>query len=339
MKVGVIGAGGVGAACLMALVLRASAREIVVVDRTAKRAKAVATDIRYGTPLGPRIDVTEGDYDALAGAALVMITAGVNEKAGGATDRSDPEGRLKLLDKNADVYRDIVPKVVQAAPRAVLLVVTDPPDPLADLTRQLAGHDAVLSTGTWLDSLRFRTHLARKLEVSPDTVEAQILGEHGTSEVFIWSGARVAGVPLSALLRQRAQDEAEFRKSVEHEVRYANIAIIEGNEASQYGIGIVCARITEAVLRDEGLAVPNRRLQQGARPAIITARRDRTPRPARILSTLVVPGGRRTPRSQRGGTEAGGGQIVEALAAPSRCGVRTSACAGGSTEAATPTRS
>ncbi|WP_428487119.1 lactate/malate family dehydrogenase [Rhodopila sp.] len=256
MKVGVVGAGGVGAACVMALVLRGSAREIVVVDRTAKRAKAVATDIRYGVPLGPRVNVTEGEYGDLAGAGLVMVTVGANEKAGGATDRGDPEGRLKLLDKNVEVYRDIVPQVVRAAPDAVLLVVTDPPDPLADLTRALAGHDAVLSTGTWLDSLRFRTHIACKLDVSPDTVEAQILGEHGTSEVFVWSSARIAGVPLSELLRQRGEDAADFRKSVEEEVRYANIAIIEGNEASQYGIGIICARIAEAVTRDEGLAVP-----------------------------------------------------------------------------------
>jgi L-lactate dehydrogenase len=256
MKVGVIGAGGVGAACVMALVLRGSARQIVLVDRTASRAKAVATDISYGVPLGPRIDVVDGDYSALAGAGLIMITSGVNEKAGGATDRTDPEGRLKLLDKNARIYRDIIPQIVRAAPDAVLLAVTDPPDPLADLIRTLAGHDAVLSTGTWLDSLRFRTHIARKLGVSPDSVEAQILGEHGTSEVFVWSSARVAGVPLTSLLRQRGDDAAEFRKSVEQEVRYANIAIIEGNEASQYGIGMVCARIAEAVLRDEGLAVP-----------------------------------------------------------------------------------
>jgi L-lactate dehydrogenase len=256
MKVGVIGAGGVGAACVMALVLRGTAREIVIVDRTAKRARALATDVRYGVPLGPQIDVVGGDYSALAGAGCVMITAGVNEKTGGATDRSDPEGRLKLLDKNAAIYRDIIPQVARAAPDAVLLVVTDPPDPLADLTRGLASHNAVLSTGTWLDSLRFRTHVARKLEVSPDSVEAQILGEHGTSEVFVWSGVRVAGVPLSDLLRQRGDDEASFRQDVEQEVRYANIAIIEGNDASQYGIGIVCARIAEAVLRDEGLAVP-----------------------------------------------------------------------------------
>lgn len=256
MTVGIVGAGGVGAACLMALVNRNSARQIVVVDRTAKRARAVATDIRYGVPLGPHIEVREGDYGDLRGAGIVLITVGVNEKAGGATDRSDPEGRLKLLDKNVEVYRSVVPLIVAAAPEAVLLVVTDPPDPLADLTRQLAGHDRVLSTGTWLDSLRFRTHIGQKLGISPETVEAQILGEHGTSEVFVWSSARVAGVPLQDVLRQRGMDAMVFRTGVEDDVRYANIAIIEGNDASQYGIGIVCARIAEAVLRDEGLTVP-----------------------------------------------------------------------------------
>jgi L-lactate dehydrogenase len=246
----------VGAACLSALVLRNSARHIVVIDRNQARAKAVATDLRYGIPLGPRIDITDGDYADLAGAGVVLVTAGVNEKTGGATDRSDPAGRLKLLDQNVAVYRDIVPQIVRAAPDAVLVTVTDPPDPLADLARQLAGHNAVLSTGTWLDSLRFRTHIAQRLGVSAETVEAQILGEHGTSEVFVWSSARVAGVPLADLLRQRGEDLAEFRKGVEQEVRYANITIIEGNDASQYGIGMVSARIAEAVLRDEGLAVP-----------------------------------------------------------------------------------
>jgi L-lactate dehydrogenase len=95
--------------------------------------------------------VTDGDYSDLSGAALVMITAGVNEKAGGATDRGDPLGRLRLLDKNAEVYRQVVPLIKAAASDAVLLVVTDPPDPLAFLTRELAGHERVLSTGTFLD--------------------------------------------------------------------------------------------------------------------------------------------------------------------------------------------
>src|SRR6266516_4329957 len=114
---------------------------------------------------------------------LVVRTAGVNERAGGATDRSDPQGRLRLLDTNAKVYAQIVPKVVAVAPGAVLMVVTDPPDPLADLTRRLAGHDRVFSTGTLIDSLRFRVHLADRLRVRPRDVQAMGVGEHGIGAV------------------------------------------------------------------------------------------------------------------------------------------------------------
>ncbi|MGO8919156.1 MAG: lactate/malate family dehydrogenase [Stellaceae bacterium] len=256
MKVGVIGAGAVGAACVFALVMRAAAREIVLIDRVRARAKAVAADMRYGTPLGSRVDLADGDYPELAGAAVVMITAGVNEKTGGATDRSDPAGRLRLLDTNAGIYRDIVPRIIAAAPGAVILVITDPPDPLADLARALAGHGRILSTGTYLDSLRLRVHLGQALGVDAASVEAQVLGEHGTSEVFIWSGVRIAGVPLADVLAQRGLALEQWRARLEREVRYANIAIIEGNNASQYGIGMVSARIAEMVLRDEQAAIP-----------------------------------------------------------------------------------
>jgi L-lactate dehydrogenase len=245
MKIGVIGAGAVGAACLLATVMRGSAREIVVVNRDRKRAKGVATDLRYGAALSPAVDIRDGDYPDLAGAALVMITAGVNEKAGGATDRSDPAGRLRLLDKNVEVYREILPRLFEVAPGTVVLVVTDPPDPLADLVRAF-GFRRVMSTGTFLDSLRFRYHLARHYDVDPKSVEALVVGEHGTSQVFLWSSARVAGMPVADAPRER----------IEQEVRFANIAIIEGTGASQYGIGMACARIAQIVLRDERAAIP-----------------------------------------------------------------------------------
>jgi L-lactate dehydrogenase len=145
MKLGIVGTGQVGCAIALAAVTRGSAREIVLVNRTRKTAEAVATDIRYGTPLCDRVDVKDADYDGLEGAGLVLITSGVNEKTGGAIDRSDPEGRLKLLDQNAAIYREIVPKIVRAAPMAVLVAVTDPPDPLADVAREAAGHDRVLA--------------------------------------------------------------------------------------------------------------------------------------------------------------------------------------------------
>jgi L-lactate dehydrogenase len=257
MKIGIIGAGAVGAACAMATVMRGCASELVLVNRGRERAKGMATDMGYGAPLSSTTRVTDGDYSDLAGASLVMVTVGVNEKSGGATDRSDPAGRLRLLDKNAEVYREVIPRISAAAPDAVLLVVTDPPDPLAWLTRELARHDRVLSTGTLLDSLRFRVHLGRKLNVAPTSIEAQVLGEHGTSQIFHWSGARVGGVPVAEALGQCGlQHDDGFRAAIEKEVRYANITIIEGIGASQYGIGMVCARIAEIVLRDERAVVP-----------------------------------------------------------------------------------
>jgi L-lactate dehydrogenase len=257
MKIGIIGAGAVGAACAMATIMRGCARELVLVNRDRDRAAGMATDMGYGAPLSSTTKVTDGDYSDLAGAALVMITAGVNEKSGGATDRNDPQGRLRLLDKNAEIYREVIPGIIETARDAVLLVVTDPPDPLAYLAREVAGHDRVLSTGTLLDSLRFRVHLGRKLKVAPTSVEAQVLGEHGTSQLFQWSGVRVGGVPISDALGQCGlPHDDNFRATIEKEVRYANITIIEGIGASQYGIGMVCARIAEIVLRDERAAIP-----------------------------------------------------------------------------------
>jgi L-lactate dehydrogenase len=167
MKVGIVGAGGVGTACVFAMALRGSARELVLVNRRRERARGTIGDLQYGAVLAPTVSLRAGDYDDLAGAEIVMITAGANEKAGGATDRDDAAGRLRLLRTNAGVYRDVVPRIVAGAPDALLVVITDPPDPLADLTRRLAGHRRVLSSGTFLDSLRFQFHLGQRLGVQP----------------------------------------------------------------------------------------------------------------------------------------------------------------------------
>ena len=152
--------------------------------------------------------------------------------------------------------RQILAKVeLSVVPDAVVLVVTDPPDPLADFVRMF-GFERVLSSGTFLDSLRFRFHLARQLNVNPNYVEAQILGEHGTSQVFLWSSARLAGIPLFDALQRTGRSREDLQRDIEHDVRYANIAIIEGNQASQFGIGMVSARIAEMVLRDERAVIP-----------------------------------------------------------------------------------
>ena len=251
MKIGIVGIGAVGAATAMAIVLRSRVRELILVNRDRARAKAVATDLRYGVPLGGPITIADGDYSDLAGAAVVIIAAGMNEKAGGATDRNDPAGRLRLLGANIKVYEAIVPRIAAAARDVVILVATDPPEPLVDVARRLAGHGHVIGTGTHLDSLRFRVHLAQRLGVSAVSVDAYVVGEHGTSSVFLWSSANVGGMSVEQMVAQRTIAFDEFRRAVEHDVRYANISIIEGIGASQYGIGIVAGRIAEGVARDE----------------------------------------------------------------------------------------
>jgi L-lactate dehydrogenase len=240
----------------MAIAMRGRAIELVLINRNRARARGVATDIRYGLALTGVTAISDADYADLAGASAVVVTAGINEKAGGATDRADPKGRLRLLGANVPVYQDIVPRIVAAAPDAVVIVATDPPEPLAEVARRLSPQARVISTGTYLDSLRFRVHLAQRLGVSASFVDAYVVGEHGTSSVFVWSSAAVGGRSVESVASNRGIAFAQFRDAIEQEVRYANISIIEGTGASQYGIGMVNARIAEAVARDERAVFP-----------------------------------------------------------------------------------
>jgi L-lactate dehydrogenase len=256
MKVGIIGVGNVGTACAKAMLLRGCCHEIVLLDLDERRARGVATDLSHGELLCPPTRIRAGGYEDLSDAAVVVVTAGINEQAGKATDREDTLGRLRLLEPNARAYREIVPQIIAVAPEAPILVVTDPPDPLADVARGLTSTNPVLSAGTLLDTLRFRLQVGRRLGCHPSSVEALVVGEHGTSQVYLWSSARIGGVPVLDLATRQGRDVAAFRTEVENAVKYANIDIIEGTGASQHGIGIVTARIVEAMLRDEGLVAP-----------------------------------------------------------------------------------
>jgi L-lactate dehydrogenase len=155
MKAGIVGIGSVGRAAALATLQRGSAQELILVNRNSNVSKAVALDMGYGAPLGASTSIRAGDYRQLAGAGIVVIAAGVNEKTGGATDRQDQSGRLRLLERNVQVMHDVVPPIVAEAPSAVILVATDPPDPLTDVVRDLAPGANVFGTGTCLDSLRF----------------------------------------------------------------------------------------------------------------------------------------------------------------------------------------
>ena len=256
MKVGIVGVGRVGGSAALNMAVRASCREMVLIDTYRQLAVSQALDISKTSALvsGPR--VRAGDYQDLAGAAIVVLSPGINEKAGGADNPADKEGRHRLLDTNVPIFREVVPKVIAAAPDAILLVVTNPLDPMVELTRRLAAGKAVLGTGTFLDSLRFKTALAEQLGVAPQSVNAIVIGEHGLSSVLLWSKVTIGGIALGPYLAGRGIDGQALRKSVEEYVKQGNINVIKGKGASEFAIGTVIARVVEIILRDECIVTP-----------------------------------------------------------------------------------
>jgi L-lactate dehydrogenase len=182
----------------------------------------------------------------LAGAHLVVLTAGVSQRPG--------ETRLELLGRNARVFEGVVPAVLRHAPEAVLLVATNPVDVMTQVATRIAGlpPGRVLGSGTILDTARFRALLGESLQISIASIHAYVLGEHGDSEVLVWSDARVGGIPLEAFAAQLGRPvDAAARARIDEGVRRAAYAIIEGKGATCYGIGAGLARLARAALRDE----------------------------------------------------------------------------------------
>ncbi len=248
-KLGIVGAGQVGSAAAYAMVMSDVGREIVLVDLNAKRAEAEANDIRHAVPFAHPVDVYSGDYAALAGCRTVVITAGVNQKPG--------ETRLQLLERNAAVFRDVVPNVLRHAPDAVLVVATNPVDVTTHMTAHFAREfglpsSRVVGSGTTLDTARFRTLLGQRVGVDARHVHAYVVGEHGDSEVLTWSLATIGGMELDDFARRRgvALGDAE-RAEIDTAVRRAAYSIIEGKGATFYGIGAALARIVDVILSDQ----------------------------------------------------------------------------------------
>lgn len=243
MKVGVVGAGLVGATAAYAMTLRDSCSEIVLVDQDESRAQAEAQDIAHAAPISHGVRVSSGDYAALQGSKLVLIAAGANQKPG--------EGRTELLEKNAEIFRQVIPQVAEHAPGAVLLIATNPVDALTDLAVHLAPEHAVMGSGTVLDSARLRWLIAQRAGVDATNVHGYVLGEHGDSEVIAWSSATVAGLPVAEFMAARGLPwTPEIRAEIETGTRDAAASIIGGKRATYYGIGAALARIAERVLGD-----------------------------------------------------------------------------------------
>lgn len=246
MKIGIVGAGMVGASTAYATALLGRAREIVLVDINPALARAQAEDIAHALPFATQSALSAGGYDALAGAGIVIIAAGVSQRPG--------ETRLDLLARNAEVFRAVVDATLKAAPDAVLLIASNPVDVMTGITTRLSGLPAarVIGSGTILDSARFRHLIGQHLGVDPRSVHAYVLGEHGDSEVLAWSSAQVGALPLAeAAANMHAPITDALRREIDQGVRGAAYRIIEGKGATYFGIGAGLARLVTAIGNDE----------------------------------------------------------------------------------------
>ncbi|RMG83985.1 MAG: L-lactate dehydrogenase [Chloroflexi bacterium] len=248
MRIGIVGSGLVGATAAYALVMRGVGRSVVLVDLNQKRAQAEADDIYHAVPFAAPLDIVAGDYDALKGCRIVIIAAGVNQKPG--------ETRLQLLERNAAVFRQVVPSILTVAPDALLLVATNPVDIMTHLAARFAAEHGVpssrvIGSGTTLDTARFRALLGRHLGVDARHIHAYVVGEHGDSEVLTWSLATVGGIPLKTYLEEREiKLDEEDRQRIDKGVRNAAYHIIDGKGATYYGIGSALAYIADVILHD-----------------------------------------------------------------------------------------
>jgi L-lactate dehydrogenase len=249
MKVGIVGSGFVGATAGYALVMQGVGREVVFVDKNAARAEAEADDIRHAVPFAHPLEIRAGGYEALDDCRVVLLCAGVGQKPG--------ETRLQLLQRNAQVFHEVVPAVLTSAPDAVLVVATNPVDLMTHLAARYAADcgvpaGRVFGSGTTLDTARFRSLLGSHCGIDSHHIHANVIGEHGDSEVLTWSLATVAGMPLETFVRLRAIDLSEpVRQEIDRQVRRAAYTIISGKAATYYGIGSALARIVDVILHDQ----------------------------------------------------------------------------------------
>src|SRR5436190_7545614 len=246
MNVGIVGCGFVGSSAAYALTLGGMVTEIVLVDLNSNLARAQAEDLLHATPFSAPVRIMAGDYADLAGFGLVILACGVGQQAG--------ETRLELLKRNARVFETVVPQVIKYAPEAILLIASNPVDVITQIVTDIAGipSQRVISSGTILDTARFRALIAEAFDVSPKSVHAYVIDEHGDSEVLLWSSARVGGVSLTDFADQIGiQVSRDTGMRIDDGVRRAAYRIIEGKGATYYGIGAGLARIVRAVRNDE----------------------------------------------------------------------------------------
>ena len=253
-RVVVVGAGNVGSTFAYALLLSGLVGEMVLIDANHKRAEGEAMDLNHAVPLSNPVRIWAGDYADCADADVVVISAGTGQRPG--------ESRLDLFKRNADIFRQIVPSITDHNRKGILLVATNPVDVLSYVAWKESGFapGRVIGSGTVLDTARFRYLLAQHLGVDPRNVHAHIIGEHGDSEVPVWSMANVTGLRLENYCqRHGCALDASQREQIFVQTRDAAYEIIERKGATFYAVAAGLLRIVESILRDQNtvLAVSN----------------------------------------------------------------------------------
>lgn len=250
-RIAIVGAGNVGATFAFALTLSGLASEIVLIDANRERAEGEAMDLLHAVPFSKPVRIWAGEIADCAGAAITLIAAGSGQRPG--------ESRLDLVRRNAAIFAAIVPDVADANPDGIIVVATNPVDILAQETLRLSGLPAarVIGSGTILDTARFRALLAARFGVDPRSVHAFIAGEHGDSEVPIWSSANIAGMRLREYCAAMGieYDQSELNE-IFTQTRDAAYHIIERKGATYYAVAAGLLRITEAILRDQRTVLP-----------------------------------------------------------------------------------
>ena len=245
-KVGLVGCGMVGASFAYALIQRGLATELVLVDADTGRAEGEAMDLNHGVPFVRPVTVRAGSFADLDGARVVVVAAGANQRPG--------ESRLDLLQRNADVMRNVIPQIVANAPDTVIVIATNPVDILTQIAANVAQlpHGRVFGSGTILDTARFRSLLGTHYGVDPRSVHAVIIGEHGDSELAVWSSANIANIPMTLFTGPTGKQYD--RDALDHifaQTRDAAYEIIKRKRATYYAIGLGLLTIVEAILRDQ----------------------------------------------------------------------------------------
>lgn len=245
MQIGIIGTGMVGSAIAFSLATEGSTEKLILIDYNKERAAAEAMDISHATPFSFGSKVIAGDYKDLKDVEIVIITAGANQKPG--------ETRIDLLAKNVAIFKSIIPKIVRHAPNSILIIASNPVDIMTEVALKLSDFpkNRVFGTGTILDSSRFRNSLGRYLGISPTSIHANVIGEHGDSEVLLWSGVVAGTTKIENITKQlNISLNQQIKEEIDKDVRNAAYVIINGKGSTYFGIAAATQHIINAIISD-----------------------------------------------------------------------------------------